>query len=175
MRRRLDACTCGASGCFGDVTGDGCFDINDVGWMVSYQTQGEATRTSMLAALSEWGRQQANCDHDAGEEGDAAVNAFDLQYLRRAKVSKIYFLSYDVAPSPTVGTNDYWGVTAVLYDARQQRVGGSAVRVRAQAKLIYALGDVAYTGAYEYEAGGGSADAAEPTSAVAATTIVPAS
>ena len=80
-------------------------------------------------------------------------------------MSKIYFLSYDVAPSPTVGTNDYWGVTAVLYDARQQRVGGSAVRVRAQAKLIYALGDVAYTGAYEYEAGGGSADAAEPASA----------
>ena len=53
----------------------------------------------------------------------------------------------------------------MLYDARQQGVGGSAVRVRAQAKLIYALGDVAYTGAYEYEAGGGSADAAEPTSA----------
>ena len=150
--------TCGASGCFGDVTGDGCFDINDVGWMFvsdagRSHAHVDARRTFRV------GRQQATATTTLARRRRGR-QCLRPQYPESESEQDLLYRRW--AP-PTVGTNDYWGVTAVLYDARQQRVGGSAVRACSGEAHLCARRR-RDTGARN-EAGGGSADAAEPTSA----------
>ena len=138
--------------------------------MVSYQTAARSRpQLSMLAALSEGGGgTQANCDHDAGEEGDAAVkpgsNAMSSG-RRRAQDASIIVRRGAVAHrrhERLLGRHRR-AVRRGLF----QRVGGSAKLgcARAQVRSSSMRSALSRTFAYEYEAGGGSAAAAEPASA----------